>query len=81
MYWTFLEWLGNHWLLILLVAYAAIWFVVGFAIMVSKKAREYFGEFFPAWFNRNGRPFTTKEKIGAGMQILTVLIIIWLLTL
>ena len=64
---------------VLLGLYITVWIVISVAIMVSKRAREYFSGFFPQWFGRNGRPFTDHEKIGAGFQAVALVIIVFLL--
>jgi len=66
---------------ILVGLYLVFWVFVSVAIIVSKRAREYFSTFFPQWFGRNGRPFTDHEKIGAGFQLVAVLIILFLLSI
>lgn len=64
---------------IVIAVYLAFWIFVSVAIVVSPKARDYFQGFFPQWFGRNGRPFTTHEKIGAAFQGVALAIIIALL--
>ncbi|MCC8080002.1 MAG: hypothetical protein LIO57_08125 [Oscillospiraceae bacterium] len=64
---------------IVLALFITFWIFVSVAIMVSKRAREYFSSFFPQWFKRNGRPFTTHEKIGACFQLFALALIIALL--
>lgn len=66
---------------ILVVLYLIMWTFISVAIVVNKRAREFFSGFFPQWFGRNGRPFTDHEKIGAGFQIVALLIIVVLLLL
>ncbi len=64
---------------ILLGIYLIVWIVIQVAIVVSPKARDYLSSFFPQWFGRNGRPFTTHEKIGACFQGIALVIIVLLL--
>lgn len=64
---------------ILVALYLLLWTFISVAIVVNKRAREFFSSFFPQWFGRNGRPFTDREKIGAGFQAIAVLIIVFLL--
>lgn len=66
---------------IILAIYLVFWVFISIAIVVNKRAREYFSTFFPQWFGRNGRPFTTHEKIGACFQAVALLIILLLLTM
>ena len=82
---NFFEFLSQHPLMmigfVLMAIYLCFWVFVSVAIAVSKRARGYFSTFFPQWFGRNGRPFTTHEKIGAGFQAVAVLIVLVLLFL
>ena len=64
---------------IIITIYLLFWIFVSVAIVVSPRAREYFQSFFPQWFGRNGRPFTTHEKIGAAFQGVALVLIIALL--
>lgn len=64
---------------ILLGVYLLFWVFISVAITVSKRAREYFSSFFPQWWGRQGRPFTTHEKIGACFQGIALVIILVLL--
>lgn len=66
-------------LMFLVLVYFIFWAVVSFLTLINKRAREFFTAFYPQWFKRDGRPFTTKEKIGAAFQALMVLMIFYVL--
>lgn len=66
---------------LLIGIYLVFWVFISVVITVSKRAREYFSSFFPQWFGRSGRPFTKRERIGAGFQAVTGGIIVLVLLL
>ena len=66
---------------LLIGIYLVFWVFISVVITVSKRAREYFSSFFPQWFGRSSRPFTKRERIGAGFQAVTVGIIVLVLLL
>ena len=66
---------------LLIGIYLVFWVFISVVITVSKRAREYFSSFFPQWFGRSCRPFTKRERIGAGFQAVTVGIIVLVLLL
>lgn len=74
-----MQFFAQNWGIILLFLYLGFWVVVSFSMLVSTRAKEYFASYFPQWFRRDGRPFTTREKIGAGTQGVTLLLILYIL--
>ena len=62
----------------LLMALAVIVFIFTIMLMVSPRFRSKFLEYFPTLRGRNGQPFTDKEKIGLGVLIVVIVVIIFI---
>ena len=62
--------------MILLIVAATIVFVFTILLMVNSNFRSKFLEYFPNIRGRNGQPFTDKEKIGLGVLIVLIIVII-----
>lgn len=62
--------------MILLMVVATVVFIFTVLLMVNPRFRSKFLEYFPTMRGRNGQPFTEKEKIGLGVLIVAIVVII-----
>jgi|GEM_PF-6501967 len=63
----------------ILFIYIFFWVGISFLMLASRKARDYFTTFLPQWFRRDGKDFTTREKIGAVFQGIALMLAVAML--
>ena len=73
---TVFQFITSSPIVFILFTYIFFWVGISFLMLTSRKARDYFTTFLPQWFRGDGRPLTSRERIGAVFQGIALLLIV-----